>query len=127
MDTIYCTKCGEKNEENYYKCIRCDSLLHTSQPQYAVDNSLSGFIPAKNIPALVGYYLGVFSLIPVLGMPLGITAVILGILGINRVKANPSVKGKNHALTGIVLGGLSTLIHTILILSMLGDSLTTNT
>jgi hypothetical protein len=36
-----------------------------------------GLIPYKNPKALLAYYFGVFSLIPVLGIPLGITAFVL--------------------------------------------------
>lgn len=58
-------------------------------------------IPAKNMPALLGYYFGVFSLLPVLGLLLGPAAVICGVLGLR--KARPIGVGRGHA---IVLGGL---------------------
>ena len=37
-------------------------------------------IPAKNPVALIGYYLGVFSFVPVLGILLAIPAIILGVI-----------------------------------------------
>jgi len=67
-------------------------------------------IPYHNQPALIGYYLSVFSLIPCLGLPLGIAAVVLGVLGLRKQRRDPGVKGKGHAWTAIVLGGSTTLV-----------------
>ncbi|MBF0488069.1 MAG: CD225/dispanin family protein [Nitrospirae bacterium] len=25
---IYCSRCGSQNEDNYYKCVKCETLLH---------------------------------------------------------------------------------------------------
>src|SRR5262245_38413569 len=44
------------------------------------DSALSTLIPYKNVPALTSYYLGVFSIIPLVGLLLGIAAVVLGIM-----------------------------------------------
>lgn len=68
-------------------------------------DATGGVIPYKNPPALVAYYLGVFSLIPFLGAPLGVAALILGILGLKRRREAPAVKGAVHAWIGIVAGG----------------------
>lgn len=68
-------------------------------------------IPYKNVPALVAYYLGVFSVIPCIGLPLGIAAVVLGILGLRRAKKHPESKGKVHAWVGIIVGGIFGLIY----------------
>lgn len=69
-------------------------------------NSLNVIIPYKNICALIAYYLGVFSVIPFLGMPLGIAAFILGILALRFRRRNPAAGGVVHAWIGIVIGGL---------------------
>ena len=74
-------------------------------------DATGGLIPYKNAPALTAYYLGVFSVIPCLGIPLGIAAVILGILGLRRAARRPEVKGKVHAWIGIVLGALFALVY----------------
>jgi hypothetical protein len=68
-------------------------------------------IPAKNPPALIGYYLGVFSLIPCLGNLLGPAALVLGIIGLRARARNPNLPGKGHALTAIILGALTTLAY----------------
>ena len=41
-------------------------------PQTAQQDVVSTMIPYHNVPALVAYYLGIFSLIPCLGLPMGI-------------------------------------------------------
>jgi len=85
-----------------------------SAPQAATvppDNPLSAVVPYKNPKALIAYYLGIFSLIPCLGLPLGIAAFILGVLGLKFLKTHPAAHGKVHAWIGIVLGGLCTLAN----------------
>ena len=75
----------------------------------ATDNPMSVVVPYKNPKALFAYYCGIFSLIPCLGLPLGITAFILGLLGLKAAKAHPGAHGKVHAWIGIILGGLCAL------------------
>ncbi len=71
------------------------------------------FIPYKNGPALTAYYLGIFSLI--CGLFLGIPALILGIKGLKIAKERPEARGAAHAWTGVILGGLTTLVSLIAI------------
>jgi uncharacterized protein DUF4339 len=75
-------------------------------------NALGKVIPLKNPKAITAYYLGMFSFIPGLGIPLGLAAVVLGIQGLLRANQNPSIRGHIHASLGILLGtvfGLSNL------------------
>jgi hypothetical protein len=73
----------------------------------------STIIPYKNPPALTSYYLGIFSLFSCLplvgfiGVAMGIAALVLGIKGLKRVRANPECKGTAHAWIGVVLGAIS--------------------
>lgn len=73
------------------------------------DSPISGLIPYRNAPALVGYYISVGSLIPILGLILGPTAVILGIYGVKAYKNDNRRKGMAHAIVAISLGSLTTL------------------
>ncbi len=79
-------------------------------------DATGGVIPYKNGPALASYYCGVFSLIPCVGIPLGITALVLGILGLKKRRENPQVRGAAHAWIGIILGGGCALANLIVIL-----------
>ena len=73
-------------------------------------DSTGGIIPYKNGPALAAYYLGIFSIIPCFGLLLAIPALILGIIGLKKRKANPAIKGTAHAWIGIILGGIFTVV-----------------
>jgi len=73
------------------------------------------FIPSKNGPALASYYLGLFSLFPCLGFPLGVAAVYFGIQGIRRARQNPEVRGGVHAWVGTICGALFGLFNFALI------------
>ena len=52
--------------------------------------------------ALLAYYLGVFSLIPCIGIPLGIAALVLGIKGLKYAKLHPEAKGKGARWAKII-------------------------
>jgi hypothetical protein len=73
-------------------------------------DATGGVIPYKNPAALTAYYLGLFSLFPVLGLFLAVPAFILGIIGLKKRRENPAVKGSIHAWIGIIMGGLFTVV-----------------
>ena len=93
--------------------------MDQSNDQQRVDpvegDMTGGVIPYKNVPALVAYYLGVFSLIPCVAVPLGIAAVICGILGLIKRQQHPQVRGAIHAWIGIVLGALTAAANVVVI------------
>lgn len=89
-------------------------------PPTAKDEApLSGLIPYKNPPALVGYYLGILSWLPFLGAVLGPTAIVLGIIGMRRRLADPNLRGLAHAWIAIIMGLIGTLISAGCILPMI--------
>jgi Domain of unknown function (DUF4190) len=96
-----------------YPPVQEDAVTFPNQapPPGPGDNVVSTIIPYKNPSALAAYYCGVFSLIPALGLLLGPIAVVLGIRGLGFVKENPMAKGTAHAITGIVLGSISSLFN----------------
>ncbi len=73
-------------------------------------DATGGVIPYKNPSALAAYYLGLFSLLPCIGLLFAIPAFILGIMGLKARKRNPAIKGSVHAWIGIVMGGLMSII-----------------
>ena len=79
----------------------------------APNDAVSTLIPYKNSQALISYYLGVFSLLPCIGLFLGIAAVILGIRGLQYANRNPRAKGKAHAIVGIICGSVFGLAYLI--------------
>ena len=82
-------------------------------------DATGGIIPYKNPKALIAYYLGIFSGLPLIGLPLGIAAFVLGIMGLRDRNRNPVIKGSIHAGIGIGCGLLFTLVWGGLILLML--------
>jgi serine/threonine protein kinase len=86
-----------------------DSMSDTAAETPRGD-ATGGVIPYKNPPALIAYYCGVFSLIPIIGIIVGIPGIILGVVGLWRSRANPPIKGAVHAWIGIILGGLATML-----------------
>ena len=87
------------------------------------DEPLSGLIPYKNPAALVGYYLGLFSCIPVLGIILGPIGIFLGIRGLRRRAKDPALKGSAHAWIAIVCGSIGTLISGFFVLVLIMGAL----
>ncbi|MEO1235946.1 MAG: DUF4190 domain-containing protein [Planctomycetota bacterium] len=86
---------------------------HVAQPPKG--DATGGLIPYKNIPALLAYYFGLFSLFPVLGFLLAVPALVLGIVGLRQRRLQPEIKGAVHAWIGIVMGALMTLIWGVVI------------
>lgn len=79
-----------------------------SGKQAETGDATGGVIPYKNVPALIAYYCGVFSLIALIPcfFPLPIAAFVLGLYGLKRAKAEPAVRGQVHAWIGIVAGAI---------------------
>lgn len=80
-------------------------------PRPQQPDAVATIIPYKNMPALIGYYCGVFSLIPCLFI--GWAGLILGIMGLKKAKEHPEAKGKVHAWIGIIAGGFFALLWTV--------------
>ncbi|MFN7019391.1 MAG: hypothetical protein ACK4RG_09010 [Fimbriimonadales bacterium] len=114
-----CLHCGVEIEDaQALYCSRCRAFVGSGttasgSSASGSDDFLSHLVPARNTPALVGYYLGVFSLIPCLGAFLALFALGLGITGLR--KAREVEVGRVHAIVAIVLGSLSLLAHLLCI------------
>lgn len=76
-----------------------------------VSDPLIGLVPYKNKNALIAYYLGLFSIFPVLGLVMGAIAVWLGVQGSRFANENPDAKGKTHAGIGIGCGAIGLLFN----------------
>lgn len=96
--------------ENPFESPEPQTAFPYAAPADQQGDSTGGVIPYKNMPALLAYYFGLFSLLPCFGLFLAIPAFVLGIMGLRKRKQNPAVKGSAHAWIGIVMGGLMTLI-----------------
>ena len=123
----FCPRCGAPNEAKLAQCPHCGQSLLAAWPPAAgrlrarprptppqtTIGGFGGMIPDKNPSALTAYYLGIFSIIPCLAIPMGLAAVVLGLRGLALVKERPEVRGRTHAWVGIISGGLFGLINII--------------
>ena len=82
-----------------------------------------GVIPYKNPKALIAYYLGIVSGLPLIGLPFGVAAFVLGILGLKARKRNPVIKGSAHAWIGIGCGGFFAVLWVIMIIGIITSML----
>ena len=99
------------------------------RPESKGNDVASSIIPYNNPKALIGYYLGVFSilgyvpLIGIIGTLMGLAAFVLGIQALSYAKVHPEAKGKVHAWIAILAGGFfgltSGLMNGFLIVSMM--------
>jgi hypothetical protein len=105
---------------------------YTAPPQDAIPmpphsgegDGTGGVIPYKNPAALIAYYLGLFSLFPLLGLLLAIPAFVLGIIGLRNRKRNPAIKGSIHAWIGIIMGGIFTVIWGLMLIGLIAAVIT---
>lgn len=97
-----------------------------AEPAQAQGDGTGGLVPYKNPSALTAYYLSVFSLIPCIGLLLGIPAVVLGFRGLKFQKENPHASGVAHAWVGIILGGLTSLTWLALIVLFITGAIMSN-
>lgn len=71
---------------------------------------IQALIPTQNKPALIAYYCGVFGLIPILGMPFTIAAIIMGLRGLAQYKQHPTPGAKVHGMIGLWLGVVQAVV-----------------
>lgn len=92
---------------------------YQQQPQ---NDAIQTLIPTQNPPSLVSYYCGVFSFVVCAAPILSPIAIIAGIIALNKIKAQPGLKGKGHAITGIVCGIITILIFTLGVAALFASS-----
>lgn len=105
-----CRRCGQSADATAAYCAGCGASLSSAASSAPL---VETFIPYKNSPALVGYYLGVFSLVPCFGLALVPFAIGCGIFGLRRAAKHPEARGKAHAWTAILLPLGATLIQAV--------------
>jgi len=105
---MFCPKCGTQNNDGSLKCSKCGQVFNFPT---GADYTLGGLIPYKNPAALLAYYLGVFSLIPCLGIFFGLFGLKFGLKGLRFSKENPNAGGRLHAYVGIFVGGFFGVLY----------------
>ena len=88
-------------------------------PATSPSDVAAAVIPYKNVPALASYYLGIFSLLPLIGLVTALFAVPLAIVGLRKRMKNPAARGAIHAIVGLVTGTLGLVVWGGLVALML--------
>ena len=123
-----CSNCKAENAETASRCSFCGAGLgnHYAAPISLEDRPMPGqddggdetvatLIPYKNPGALIAYYLGLFSCIPFIGLPMAIVAIVLAVKGFKAVRLNPKAHGTAHAWVGIICGTLGLLFNLLIV------------
>lgn len=71
------------------------------------NDQYQALFPTKNKDSLLSYYFGFLGLLPFVGLPFVILAIVFGISALKKYKINPTPGAKGHAVTGIILGCIS--------------------
>ena len=112
-----CANCRAELGASDAFCPTCGAMQQFVPAQPAQTGATHQLIPYKNPMALTSYYLGVFSVIPMVGILLGAIAVTLGVMGLRYWRANPQTGGQIHSWIGILAGGFFGLLWlTLLVL-----------
>ncbi len=96
----YCAVCGQ----------------HFPSPAVAVRHRFKG---AANVPmtAFASLVLGITALVPILGWPLGVAAIVLGVSAHRKIaRSQGRLGGAGVATAGIVFGGISCVLHSMVCL-----------
>jgi len=104
---IPCPACNQVVSRAAMACPQCGHPLQ----QNVGDETVATVVPYRNPSALIAYYLGVFSLMPCLGLILAPFAIVLGILGLRYRSRNPQAHGLAHAWIGIAGGAVCIIGH----------------
>jgi hypothetical protein len=126
-----CPACDAFIPAKAKECPECGEKIKRKKKDGDDDEGGSGSgkirkaIPTKNPLALIGYYIGVASLIPYLALLLGPIAILLGGFGIIYGLNNKKAKGTGHGIAAIVcavIGLIGTIIFMVLISKGILDS-----
>lgn len=114
----HCARCGAENADTVSFCGRCSTVFEASNARATdaprASDPLGGLIPRNNA-ALLSYYLGLFSIFPLLGLPMAIIALVQGPKGLKAARDQPTSGGRTHAAVGIGCGAVGLLLNLFLI------------
>lgn len=97
--------------------IDISKIIHYYQKQQMnPDDSFQRLIPTKNMPALLSYYFGCAGVLPIVGLPFSVLAIILGRKGLRQYNKNPSPGAKVHAKIGIYFGAFELVFFALVII-----------
>ncbi len=115
IEQAACPICGELIAAEAVDCPYCGSYLGEGgrmEGEAGADGTLSWLVPVgRSGWAIASGYLGLFSILPLIGLPFGLGAVITGILAIRSIQQHSKLTGLGRAWFGIIMGSLTMLLQ----------------
>ena len=121
---MYCPKCGFKNDDNAFRCVRCSEIIQ-AVPVYQTtklgdDAGMRVLLPVgRSGLAIIAGYLGLFSLI-IIPAPL---ALLFGILAVIDIRKHPDKHGMGRAVFAIIMGIIFSIPLLIMIIHAMASVL----
>ena len=107
---MFCQNCGAEISDKAVVCVKCGVAVPRYVPTASSDDdpAIRMLVPVgRTGTSIAAGYLGLFSLIPFVG----VLALILGIIAIVDINKHPEKHGLGRAWFGAIMGGLSTLFY----------------
>jgi hypothetical protein len=117
IDQAACPLCGQQIASEAVDCPHCGSYLgEGGRMEGEAEPALSWLIPiGRSGWAIAAGYLGLVSIVPLIGLPFGVGAVITGILAIRSIQQHCKLTGLGRAWFGIIMGGLTLFLQLAII------------
>ena len=124
-----CPFCGKRIQAAAYKCMFCGAFLEASEgrpaappvedDEPAAPGKGSWMAPADQSGwAVAAGYCGVLALLPVLGLLIGLAAIVMAIVALRQLSRHPALGGQWRAGAGLVLGTIGTLYNVFVVAAM---------
>lgn len=123
-DTMACPFCGETIKAIAKKCRFCESILDeewgkTRIQEYEPSSTDRLLMPVgRPASAIIAGYCGLFSFVPMLGLPFQIAGIVCGFMALRALEKNPKLSGAGRAWFGIIIGILG-LIFSVFMMATL--------
>jgi hypothetical protein len=118
---MYCQRCGERNDENAYRCVKCGEIVQVPPvgqaiPQIEDTAAMRMLLPVgRSLWAIAAGYAGLFALLFV-PAPL---ALVLGIAAVVHIRRHPGLHGMGRAVFAIVMGAVFSLPLLLFVIALL--------